>query len=266
MPLLRIFHDVYTKSDLTQIEDKIKSKTDNFAEFDKDMKLLSPGFRKNQQIFKPVSKGFYIAEYFEMDKRSTPSYYTEMYYFKNISDKVESEEKSFPILIKILLNRNKKVLCLYSKQILRNDLVLNLINKLRNNHGIDFISQPQNYVFKEDELDDLVNALEIKDYTAISVWDKDNRAILENPQKITETEKFISFLNDTYKGKWHYLKVPFDDLNIELKINNKTQKFITFVNNYVDDVHLANAVDFLVSKIYEVEDFSGSKQAFIDSF
>lgn len=126
--------------------------------------------------------------------------------------------------------------------------------------------QPQNYVFKEDELDDLVNALDIKDYTAISVWDKDNKAILENPQKNTETEKFISFLNDTYKGKWHYLKVQFDDPNIELKINNKTQKFITFINDYVDDVHLANAVDFLVSKIFEIEDFSGSKQVYIDSF
>lgn len=266
MPLLRIFHDVYTKSEITQIEDKIKSKSDNFAEFDNDKKLVRPGFRKNQQIFKPTSKGYYIAEYFEIDKRSMPSYYTEMYYFKNLSEKVESEEKLYPILIKILFNRKKKVLCLYSKQVLRNDLVNNLINKLRNKHSLDFKMQPQNYVFKEDELDDLVNALDIKDYTAISVWDKDNRAILENPQKITETEKFISFLNDTYKGKWHYLKVPFDDLNIELKINNKTQKFITFVNDYVDDVHLANAVDFLVSKIFEVEDFSSSKQVFIDSF
>ncbi len=266
MPLLRIFHNVYTKSDIPLIEDKIRSKTDNFAEFDKDKKIISPGFRNIPQIFKPISNGYYVADYFEIDRRSMPSYYTEMYYFKNISEKVELEEKTYLILIKILLNRNKKVLCLYSKQILRNDIVISLINKLRNKHGLDFMMQPQNYVFKEDELDDLVNALEIKDYTAISVWDRDNKAILENPQKITETKKFISFLNDTYKGKWHYLKVPFDDLNIELKINNKTQKFITFVNDYVDDVHLVNAVDFLVSKIFEVEDFSGSKQVFIDTF
>ncbi|TKJ23923.1 MAG: hypothetical protein CEE43_01805 [Promethearchaeota archaeon Loki_b32] len=266
MPLLRIFHDVYTKSEISRIEENIKIKNENFAEFDEEKKILKPGFRKSKQIFKPTSKGYYLTEYFEIDKRSMPSYYTEMYYFKNLTEKIESEEKFYPILIKILFNRKKKVLCLYSKQILRNDLVNNLVIKLRNKHGLDFKTQPQNYIFKEDELDDLVDALDIKDYTAISVWDKDNRAILENPQKITETEKFISFLNDTYKGKWHYLKVPFDELNIELKINNKTQKYITFINDFVDDMHLTNAVDFLVSKIFEVEDFSGSKQVFINSF
>ncbi|MFW9877932.1 MAG: hypothetical protein ACFFG0_33030 [Candidatus Thorarchaeota archaeon] len=266
MPLLRIFHDVYTKSEINQIEEFIKSNNENFAEFDEEKKLLKPGFRKSKQIFKPSSKGYYIVEYFEIDKRSMPSYYTEMYYFKNLTEKIESEEKLYPILIKILFNRKKRVLCLYSKQILRNDLVNNLIIKLRNKYGLDFKTQPQDYIFKEDELDDFVDALDIKDYTAISVWDKDNKAILENPQKITETEKFISFLNDTYKGKWHYLKVPFDELNIELKINNKTQKYITFINDYVDDMHLTNAVDFLVSKIFEVEDFSGSKQVFINSF
>lgn len=266
MPLLRIFHDIIIKSEIPQIEEKIKNNSDNFAEFNNEKKLLRTGFRRNQQIFKPTLKGYYTAEYFELDKRSMPSFYTEMYYFKNLLEKVESEEKFYPILIKILLNRNKKVLCLYSKQILRNDLVEILINKLRNKHGLDFKIRPQNYIFREDELDDFVNALDIKDYTAISVWDRDNRAILKNPQKISETKRFISFLNDRYKGNWHYLKVPFEDLNIELKINNKTQKFITFANDYIDDIHLTNAVDFLISKIFEVEDFSGSKQVFIDSF
>ena len=68
------------------------------------------------------------------------------------------------------------------------------------------------------------------------------------------------------RGNWTHLKVPFDDLDIELRINNNTQNFITFENKYIDDTHLINAVDFLINKIIEVEEFSGKKQTYINSF
>lgn len=263
---MRIFHDAITQSSIEQLEENIKKNPENFALFDATMTIKRAGFRDNQPLFKVGPKEYYVTEFFEIDSKTLPSYYTEMYYFKNVGNLSDSEEKVYPILIKILLNRKKRILCLYSKQVLRNAVVDNLIINLRNKYSFDFRIKPEQYIFKKNQLEGLVNALDIKDYTAISVWDKDNKAILTNPEKLSETEKFISFLNDRFKGKWDSLKVPFDDLDIELRINNRTQNRITFSNDYIDDDHLINAVDFIVSKIFEVEDFSGPKQMYLNSF
>ncbi len=264
MPPLRIFLTAIPELDIDELEKIIKANEDNFAKINKNLNVERPGFYKQQVVFKKILDDYYTTDYIETDTKTLPSLNTELFYFKYLDNITETEERMYPIFIKLILNRRKGVLCLYSKQVVTNDKAEKLIMKLHKDHNFNFKFKPVNYVFKKDQLDELINILEIKDYTAISIWDKDNKLSIKNPKKLTESNKVISFIDEIYKGNWSHITIPIE--TFEIRLNNQNQKFITFENNYIDDMHLVKAVDYLINKLLEVVDLSGSKQVFLDKF
>ncbi len=264
MPSLRIYFDAAVKDTMDIIRQQILMDSNHSAIFDKNSNILQAGFYKN--ILELVNENYYISDYFEIGVKNIPTLETELSYFNYAEIPSLSEKRQYPILIKIIFNPRKRVLCFYTRAKISNKLSDDLLNKLNTQYYFVYRYQPLLFQYKRDQLDALVNALGIKDFTAISCWDGDNKVIIKNPKKITETKKYLEIAKEQSRGNWTHLKVPFDELNIELRINNKTQNFITFENKYIDDTHLVNGVDFLINKIIEVEEFSGKKQTYINSF
>lgn len=263
MASLRLYFEAIIQDPIERIKEKIFSDESNFAKFESS-NILTPGFYKESKILSPILNDYYISNFFEIGQKKLPTLITELSYF-NYDNKTKSEIRQFPILIKILYNQKKKVLGFYSRSPLKNKLADNLIRKLKQKYHFNFRFDPLLYTYQEDKLDKFVRVLNIKDFTAITIWDKDNKITLKNPRKISETKKYIDFFNEQSSGNWTHLKVPFDDLDIELKIHKQTQRFITFENDYSNDNHLTKAVDFLTNKILEFEDFNQKKQTFLDS-
>ncbi len=264
MPSLRIYFDVAVKDEVDIIRQLILQDNNYLASFDNNSNILQAGFY--EKILEHVNENYYISDYFEIGVKNIPTLKAELSYFKYGDTPNLSETTQYPILIKKILNPRKKVLCFYTRAKISNKLSNDLLAKLKEKYHFVFRYQPILFQYKRDQLNALVNALGIKDFTAISCWDRDNKVIIKNPKKITETKKYLEIAKEQSRGNWTHLKVPFDELGIELRINNNTQNFITFENKYIDDTHLVKAVDFLINKIIEVEEFSGKKQTYINSF
>lgn len=264
MASLRLYFEAIIQDPIEKIREKISSDESIFAKFESSS-ILTPGLYKKSKVLSPILDDYYISDFFEIGQKKLPTLITELSYF-NYDNKTKSEIRQFPILIKILYNQKKRVLGFYSRSPLKNKLADNLIIKLKQKYHFNFRFDPLLYIYQEENLDKFVRVLNIKDFTAITIWDRDNKITLKNPRKISETKKYIDFFNEQSSGNWTHLKVPFDDLDIELKIHRQTQRFITFENDYIDDIHLTKAADFLANKILEFEDFKQKKQTFLDSY
>ncbi len=55
-------------------------------------------------------------------------------------------------------------------------------------------------------------------------------------------------------------------MDFKIRINNRTQKFLTFENDYLSDLHLVKAVDYLVTKIRKVKEFNNQRQTRLKSY
>ncbi len=269
MPTLRFYFDAFFDAEIKELENRI-----DFSSIDvrrRAEKLIS-GFYKKYRIFKNVLGNYYIANYLEIGKKILPSMNSELAYFNLTEKNMNSEKKIFPILIKLIINKDEGVLCFYSRQIIQNKTANKLILKLHKDYGFNFKYSLANnhFVFRKNELDTLLAGLDVNDYTAISVFDYDNEIIIKNSRCLTQTTKVISFLEELKTGNWSYVKLVNENLNFEIRLsNNKTQNYITFENGYINDVHLIKAVDYLKKRIRDSEMYSVSmrrKQTNIDYF
>jgi len=197
---------------------------------------------------------------------------SELAYFNLMERNINSEKKVFPILIKLIINKEECILCFYSRQIIQNKTANKLILKLHKDYGFNFKFSLVNnhFVFRKNELDTFLAGLDVNDYTAISVFDLDNELIVKNTKYLTKTSKVITFLDELEAGNWSDVKLVNENLNFEIRLsNNKTQNYLTFENGYINDVHLIKAVDYLKKRIRESEIYSISirrKQTNIDYF
>ena len=85
---------------------------------------------------------------------------------------------------------------------------------------------------------------------------------------MTDTVK--PFYEDLDAGNWTHVKMRNKTLQFEIRINNRTQKFLTFENDYINDEHLVKSVDLIVKKIIELGEYKNqtqkSSQFCIDTF
>lgn len=102
MPTFRIYYDAFFDTKLEAIELKMKNQlidinTRNFKE--------QPGFLKREKIFLRIFGNYYLANYIDMGSKIIPSITSEIAHFNLIEDIGESEEKNFPVIIKIIFNK-----------------------------------------------------------------------------------------------------------------------------------------------------------------
>ncbi len=253
MPTLRIYYNAFFDATLKHIEKKIEDKlvSHDFKNYNNQS-----GFYKKDKIFHQVLENYHVANYIDKGTKTFPSINSELAYFNFTEDKNESEEKIFPILIKIIFNKDQGILCFYSRQIIRNKEANDLIKKLQSNYGFNFKFSLLNnhHVFKRNELNAFLNILDISDFTAISVLDADNELIVKNTNVLTKTKKVLLFLDEVFNGNWSHVRLINTELEFEIRLsNNKTQNYLTFENKYIDDIHLIKVVDYLTKKIKEAE-------------
>lgn len=269
MPTIRFYFDAYFDAEIEELENKLES---NSVDVRGKSENLNSGFYKKNRIFKNIWNSYFIANYMEIGKRILPSMNSELAYFNLTEKNMNSEKKIFPILIKLIINKDEGVLCFYSRQIIQNKTANKLILKLHKDYGFNFKYSLANnhFVFRKNELDTFLAGLDVNDYTAISVFDYDNEIIIKNSRCLTQTTKVISFLEELKTGNWSYVKLVNENLNFEIRLsNNKTQNYITFENGYINDVHLIKAVDYLKKRIRDSAMYSVSirrKQTNIDYF
>lgn len=269
MPTIRFYFDAFFDAEIDELENKLESSS--FYIRGKSEKLIS-GFYKKNRIFKNVFGNYYIANYLEIGKKILPSMNSELAYFNLIERNMNSEKKLFPILIKLIINKEDGILCFYSRQIIQNKTANKLILKLHKDYGFNFKFSLVNnhFIFRKNELDTFLAGLDVNDYTAISVFDLDNELIVKNTKCLTKTSKVGKFLEELKTGNWSYVKLVNENLNFEIRLsNNKTQNYLTLENGYINDVHLLKAVNYLKKRIRDSEMYSVSirrKQTNIDYF
>lgn len=252
MPTLRIYLNAFFDAQLETIKKKAECQL-----VDSDIKNFkyNPGFFKKGKLFHKISGDYYIANYIDIGAKSIPSLESELSYFSFINDNGETDEKIFPIIIKIIFNKEEGILCFYSRQVIKNKEANNLIKNLQTNFGFNFKYSLLNnhYIFRRNELTDFLNVLDISDFTAISVFDDDNELIIKNTNTLTKTKKVLLFFDELNNGNWSYVRLLNTELNFEIRLsNNKTQNYLTFENKYLNDIHLVRVVDYLTKKIKEV--------------
>jgi len=253
MPTLRIYYNAFFDAKLEDIEKKIENQ---LAYFNDKNDTFHPGFYRTVNIFQAVLENYYVANYINKGTKVIPSINSELTYFNFAEDINESEEKLFPILIKIIFNKNLGILCFYSRQIIRNREANTLIKKLQTNYGFNFKFSLVNnhHIFRRNELNAFLNSIDISDFTAISVYDADNELIVKNSIALIKTKKVLLFLDEVYSGNWSYVRLVNSELEFEIRLsNNKTQNYLTFENKYNDDIHLVKVIDYLTKKIKEAE-------------
>jgi len=269
MPTIRFYFDAFFDTEIEELENKLESSSIDMR--GRTEKLIS-GFYKKNRIFKNLLGNYYIANYLEIGKKILSSMNSELAYFNLMERNINSEKKVFPILIKLIINKEEGILCFYSRQIIQNKTANKLILKLHKDYGFNFKFSLVNnhFVFRKNELDTFLAGLDVNDYTAISVFDLDNELIVKNTKYLTKTSKVITFLDELEAGNWSDVKLVNENLNFEIRLsNNKTQNYLTFENGYINDIHLIKAVDYLKKRIRESEMYSISirrKQTNIDYF
>jgi len=270
MPTIRFYFNAFFDAEIDELENSLDSNSINIR--GKSEKLIS-GFYKKNWIFKNVFGNYYIANYLEIGKKILPSMNSELAYFNLTEKNMNSEKKIFPILIKLIINKDEGILCFYSRQIIQNKTANKLILKLHKDYGFNFKYSLVNnhFIFRKNELDTFLAGLDVNDYTAISVFDQDNELIVKNAKHtLTKTAKVIAFLEELKTGNWSYVKLVNENLNFEIRLsNNKTQNYLTFENGYINDVQLIKAVDYLKKRIRDSEMYAFSvrrKQTNIDYF
>ncbi len=271
MPTLRIYLNFLFKNDLEEIETNILKNEDNFAKFDDNDMILKSGFFEDQKIFTKIEDtDYYIANYLLQQSKSIPSKNSELIYFKLQESKVDSKEERifFPILIKIIFNINKKVLCLYSRKVVENDAANSFIKQLEEKYGFSFKFFLTHFAFKKNKLDKFLEALgKLSNFTSICIFDKDNNIIAQNSDTLSETRKIHEFLDEVNIGNWKYVELIHNDLEFRIRISNKkTQNYITLKNRYDNDYKLVKITDYLIEKIKETIDFEKQQQAKLDWF
>ena len=200
MPTLRFYFDAYFDAEIKELENKLES---NSKDVRGRSENLFSGFYKKNRIFKNVLGNYYIANYFEIGKKSLPSMNSELAYFNLTEKNMNSEKKIFPILIKLIINKDDGVLCFYSRQIIQNKTANKLILKLHKDYEFNFKFSLANnhFVFRKNELDTFLAGLDVNDYTAISVFDLDNELIVKNAKHtLTKTRKVLAFLDELKTG------------------------------------------------------------------
>jgi len=264
MPPVKFFFNAYFNSNVEDLEKKIGSDSNNFARYLNEK--FVPGFIKYESsalIFAKVLEDYYISSYLApkivyLDSiESVRSEFEENQ--KGNKKKAKKREYHLPQMIKIITHQNMGFLCLYSNGVITNDMAKYIIKELRQKYNFNFIYKIKNHVFKKNRLDDLIGSFDIEDYTAISVWNEDNLLSVKNPRNIKKTDKVVSIFEDLREGNWSHVKIRNDLMDFELRINNRTQKFLTFENDYINDEHLVKAIDYLLKRIKETEDFTTEK-------
>ena len=269
MPTIRFYIDAFFDTEVEELENKLQS---NSIDAKRKSEELILGFYMINRIFKNVLGDYYIANYLEIGKKILPSMNSELAYFNLIERNMNSEKMLFPILIKLIINKEEGILCFYSRQIIQNKTANRLILKLHKDYGFNFKFSLVNnhFIFRKNELDTFLAGLDVNDYTAISVFDLDNELIVKNTKCLTKTSKVGKFLDELKTGNWSYVKLVNENLNFEIRLSNKkTQNYITFENGYINDVHLIKVVDYLKKRIRDSEMYSVSirrKQTNIDYF
>ncbi|MFX1257008.1 MAG: hypothetical protein ACFFAN_04055 [Promethearchaeota archaeon] len=272
MPTLRIYFNSYIEPDLKEIETNLLGNRENFAEFDNEGEITRGGFYKAKIIFTKIeNSNYFIANFIIKESSKVPSRDSELLYFNLIreSSKKEETEYFYPILIKLIINMKKRILCFFNKKVVKNDKANEILIDLHSKYGFNFKYPLLNNHFrsKKGELNGLLAALgTANEFTKISLYDQDNILIAENREKLTETIKINEFIKNIEEGKpWRYIQLLKEDLEFEMRLSNdRTQNFITFVNDYRDDAHLVKIVDFLLDKISETTEFETTKQIGLD--
>ena len=269
MPTLRFYFDAFFDAEIEELENKLESNSINVR--GKSEHLISDFYKKNR-IFENVL-GYNICNFLEIGKKVLPSMNSELAYFNLVERNMNTEKKFYPILIKLINNKDEGILCFYSRQIIQNKTANKLILKLHKDYGFNFKFSLANnhFVFRKNELDTFLAGLDVNDYTAISVFDLDNELIAKNSKKcLTRTSKVVTLMEELKTGNWSYVKLVNENLNFEIRLsNNKTQNYLTFENGYINDLHLVKAVDYLKNRIRESEIYAVSvkrKQTNIDYF
>ena len=63
---------------------------------------------------------------------------SELAYFNLTERNMNTEKKLFPILIKLIINKEEGILCFYSRQIIQNKTANKLVLKLHKDYGLNF--------------------------------------------------------------------------------------------------------------------------------
>lgn len=271
MPPLKIYFDVHFNSKIKDLEQEIFSNTNKLAYYFQGNFI--PGFiklKKEIPIFNNVFENYYSSSYLGTKKIFLDSIESVKSSFQNDRKKGKKKEYSTPQMIKILINKKQAILCLYSNGVITKDMAYNIIIDLHTKYNFKFIEIPECYIFKSNHLDDLINSFDKEDFTAISRWNNDNLLSVKNPDNIKMTDTVKPFYEDLDAGNWTHIKIRNKTLQFEIRINNRTQKFLTFENDYINDEHLVKSVDLIVKKIEELEEFKNqaqtSSQFCIDTF
>lgn len=134
---------------------------------------------------------------------------------------MNTEKKLFPILIKLIINKEEGILCFYSRQIIQNKTANKLVLKLHKDYGLNFKFSLVNnhFVFRKHELDTFLAGLDVNHYTAISVFDLDNELIVKNTKCLTKTNKVITFLEELKTGNWSYVRLVNENLSFEIRLS-----------------------------------------------
>ncbi|MFX0138241.1 MAG: hypothetical protein ACFFDN_31660 [Candidatus Hodarchaeota archaeon] len=261
MGSLKIYFHAKSMNSIEEIRNKILQNPNLRAKIEGTRVQRSGYYIK---ILKEIGNNYYVSDYIVLRTKKIPSLNSELEYFKYKEGREEIKEEQYPIIIKILFNPKKQILCLFTRVHLKDDISERFIQAL--DEVYNFFFSLEIYEYKKNHMQPLVDTLKIKNYELIEVWDHDNKLALKNPKNITETDKYLEFIKEKRGGNWTHLVVPFNHLNIKLHINNSSKNFMTFANDYEDDTHLIKAVDFLINKIMQVEDLSGPKQTMLKGF
>lgn len=274
MPTLRVYLDAYFDNDLRTLEAVIAKDPNNFAQFNEYDEIIQPGFFKvDDRVFQETEGiGYLIANYFRIETKNYPSKNSELYYFNFIEDNQYRDEKkySFPMLIKILINKNKGIMCFYSKKLLTNEAAAELSGIFQRNLGFNFKYSLVNnhHKFKKNTLDNFLLSLsDFNNFTEIGIYDEDNKLIAKNENILQETEKVEEFQEQVRQGNWEYVKLINDQLDFEIRLTNRIkQHHLTFINNYKEDAHLVRCADYLILKIRETIELDKRRQTSLDWF
>ena len=123
MASLRIYFGAYTISSIQEIKDKIIADSNNFFQFNEKDNAVRSGFYRRSKVLNPVIEDFYVSDFFEIDTKKLPTLNTELLYFQYIENTQEKEEKHYPILVKVIFNRKKSVLCFFTKWLVKKKIL-----------------------------------------------------------------------------------------------------------------------------------------------
>ncbi len=268
MPTLRIYLDAHFDNDLSKIEEKLFLNPDNFAHFDKNDEITHSGFYSmDGRIFHEIENtGYHVANYFRKETKIYPSKNSELSYFKLLEEGRNEQDRvyTYPMLIKLIFNKQKGILCFYSKKILKNEAANEIIERLQKIDAFSFKYSlyHNHHKFKKNTLDDFLLSLsDSNNFTQIGIYDEDNKLIAKNENILQETEKIAEFQKEVKKGNWEHVQLVNEALDFEIRLSNrKTQHFLTFINDYKNDAHLIYCVDYLISKIRKTIEFEKQKQ------